>query len=144
MTAKEFFGSVRRAERELYLIRQRQEHAMDMATRLSGAGSETHIRTPGNRFPVETAAINLADLGNTMDADLQKYTALVRKAQDVIRQIPQARFREVLTLRYLCGHTWRTISDEMDYADGKSVFRVHGWALQAADAVLKIFPGNTT
>ena len=74
------------------------------------------------------------------DAD----NALVRQAQDVIRQIPQARFREVLTLRYLCGHTWRTISDEMDYADGKSVFRVHGWALQAADAVLKIFPGNTT
>lgn len=112
---------------------------MDIATRLSGQ-SETHIRSPGQRSRVENAAVRIADLDAAMLADIQRYTALVDQARRIIAQIPQPKFREVLTLRYLCGHSWKTISDELDYADEKSVFRVHGFALLAAE---KIFQNTT-
>jgi hypothetical protein len=136
MTAKEFFAEVTKAEHELYLIRKRQEHAIDMATRLGGM-SEVRIRSTGQRSAVESAAVNLADLSEEMIKEAEKYQALIRKAEKVISKIPQSKFRDVLHLRYLCGHTWRTISDEMDYSNPKSVYTVHGYALAAAEKVLK-------
>ena len=144
MTAKQYFEGVRLAERSLYLIRQQQRHTFEMATKLSGPGAEQHIRSPNVHSGVENAGVRLADLENDLQAQADKYISQIGEARQIINQLPQARFREVLTLRYLCGHTWRTISDEMDYADEKSVFRVHGRALQAADAILKTFLTNTT
>jgi len=140
MTVKQYFESVRQAERELKLIRRQQEHALELGTRLGGAGSETHIRSPGVRSPVETAGIRLADLDTELQSEAERYLALVAEARALISKIPQERFREVLTLRYICGHSWRTVSDDMDYADSKSVFRVHGYALKAAEKYFE----NTT
>lgn len=142
MSAKEFFEQVRQAERELYLIRRKQAHWEEVATRLSGV-SEVHIRSTDMHSPTEMAGVNLADLDSQMQEEAQRYLEIERKARWVIDHIPQQRFREVLTLRYICCHSWKTISDEMEYQDEKSVYRVHGWALQAAEKILAI-PPNTT
>ena len=135
MTIKQYFESVRQAERELKLIRRQQEHTLELATRMGGAGGETHIRSPGIRSPVETAGIRLADLSSELQSEAERYLALIEEARRLISRIPQERFREVLTLRYICGHSWRTVRDEMDYAGEKSVYKVHGWALQAAEKI---------
>ena len=132
-----YFESVRQAERALWLIRQQQRHAMDVATRLSGAGSDTHIRSPNARSSVEMAAVRMADLDSALNAQSEEYVRLIEEARGIIQQIPQPRFREVLTLRYLCGYSWRTIADEMAYDDPKSVFRVHGYALEIAGKIKK-------
>lgn len=143
MQAKAYFEAVRGAERQLWLIRQQQRHAMEMATKLGGQ-SEVHVRSPSVRSQVETAAIRLADLDSDMQRDVQRYMELVKEARRIIRQIPQEKFREVLTLRYLCGHSWRTISDEMDYNGEKSVYRVHGYALAAAQKIIsQVIPDDT-
>ena len=131
MTIKEFFRQVREAERELYLIRRQQEHIRDMAVSLRGM-SQSGIRSPSRRSRVEDAGIRIADLETALNERARAYNELVERAQRIIDQIPQMKFREVLTLRYLCGHSWRTVSDEMDFKDPKSVYRVHGLALMAA------------
>lgn len=131
MTAKEFFERVLDAEKRLYLIRQKRAHWEEMATRMSGI-SDVKIRSTDMHSPTEDAATRLADLSRELDEEEARYTALVQEAQKVIDHLPQEKFRQVLTLRYLCGHSWKTIWDEMDYHGEKSVYRVHGWALQAA------------
>jgi len=50
--------------------------------------------------------------------------------------VPQERYRQILTYRYLCGWTFRSISDELEYNDPNSVYRAHGWALHEAQTVL--------
>lgn len=139
MTIKEFFRQVREAERELYLIRRQQEHIRDMAVSLRGM-SRNGIRSPSRRSRVEDASVRIADLETALNERAMAYNELVERAQRIIDQIPQVKFREVLTLRYLCGHSWRTVSDEMDFEDPKSVYRVHGLALMAAK---KIFEDTT-
>ena len=131
MTIKEFFRQVREAERELYLIRRQQEHIRKMAVSLRGM-SQNGIRSPYRRSRVEDAGVRIADLEAALNERVMAYNELVERAQRIIDQIPQVKFREVLTLRYLCGHSWRTVSDEMDFEDPKSVYRVHGLALMAA------------
>ena len=134
MTIKEFFRQVREAERELYLIRRQQEHIRDMAVSLRGM-SQNGIRSPSRRSRVEDAGVRIADLEAALNERAMAYNDLVERAQRIIDQIPQMKFREVLTLRYLCGHSWRTVSDEMDFEDPKSVYRVHGLALMAAKKI---------
>ena len=143
MTAKEFFRQVYEAERELYLIRQQRRHIWEIATSAHGM-SQNGIRSPSARSRVESAGVSMADLEADLDASKSKYEAIVMQGQEIIRRIPQQRFREVLTLRYLCGHSWKTISDEMDFSDPKSVFRVHGLALLAAQKIISGIPPNTT
>lgn len=139
MTAREYFEEVRKAERELWRIRQQQEHAMEMATRLTGH-SEVNIRSMNKRSPVESAGVRLADLSADLRDGVDKYVAMIQEARQLIEQIPQERFREVLVLRYLCGHSWKTIQDEMEYSGEKSVYKVHGYALAAAENVMKNQP----
>ena len=140
MTTREYFERVREAERELWRIQRQREHWEEMATRLSGMG-ETAIRSTDIRSPTETAGIHLADLSRDLDEDERRYTEIVREARALIAKIQQSKFREVLTLRYICCHGWKRISEEMQYTGEKSVYVVHGWALKAAEQYL---PENST
>ena len=71
-------------------------------------------------------------LGNTA----AEYAKLVSDAEGLISRLERQRHRQVLTLRYIEGRPWKAISDIMGYQDEKSVFRVHGWALKAAQQLL--------
>ena len=135
MRAKEFFLSVRDAEHKVKSLRQRQRKYKEMACSISGM-SETNIRSVGSRSRTETAALRLVDVEEQIADEAEHYVALIEQAEAVIRQISKPRYRQVLELRYLCGLSWRTVSDEMGYRDAKSAFRVHGWALAAAQKIL--------
>lgn len=135
MGAKEFFQSVLEAQRELKLIRKKREHYLDMATGTSGM-SETNIRSSGKRSRVEAAALELVELADQLDKEAEIYVERVKLAEQIIQKLEKPRYRQVLTLRYLAGHSWRTVADEMDYADVNSAFHVHGWALRAAEKFL--------
>ena len=130
MTAKEFMQQVHHAETELRLIEKKRRHYQELATNISvnltgmpGGGQQGSSR-------VETGAIGIVDLLTFLDVKAKEYTALIVQAEKLIDKIPQDNFRRVLTLRYLLGNSWKTILDEMEYKDEKSVYRCHGYALK--------------
>jgi len=129
MQAKEFMQQVRKAESELKLIAMKRRHYEDLAAsigvKLTGMPSGS-----GGGSRVETAAVGLTILTSQLTEKEKEYAALVRKAEKLIDKIPQEKFRKVLTLRYLCGISWRSIQDEMAYNDEKSVYRCNGYALK--------------
>lgn len=130
MTAKEFLLSVRRAESELLLISARKRHYKDLIASIGANMRSVVVQTSGNSSKTETAAVGLVDLETKLCAKEREYVALVQKAEALIGKLPQEKFRTVLTLRYIVGDSWKTIRDEMDYKDEKSVFRCHGYALK--------------
>lgn len=135
MRAKDYFQSVRDAERRIKMLNKRREHYRENACMIAGM-SETHIRSVGSRSRTESAALALIDVEEQLSREAEKYAALIADAEALIVKIEKPRYREVLQLRYLCGLSWRSISDELRYDDPKSVFRVHGWALAAAQKLL--------
>lgn len=143
MTAKEFFLSVRKAEQEIVIVRQRRQHYMELAT--GGAGFGTVRRSKGNHHSqVEAAGLSLAGLSCDMEAQEKQYAALIRRAERVIAKLEQPRHKQVLELRYLAGMPWEAVARAMGYQDEKSVYRVHGWALVAAEKIIAGMPLNTT
>lgn len=137
MRAKEFFRQVAHAERELMLIRAQIAHFSDLGTSISGGSMDspvvTHSRT-GSR--VESAAMGIYDATKELEEKAKEYLATVQKARAVIAAIPQEKYRQILTLRYLAGWSYKSISDELRYKDDKSVYRAHGWALVEAQRIL--------
>ena len=135
MRAKEFFFSVRDAERKIKILRKKQRHYQELAISVGGM-SETNIRTVSGRSRTETAALRLVEVEDQIADEAEQYVSLIKKAEAIVMRIEKPRYREVLELRYLCGLSWRSVSDEMGFRDVKSVYRVHGWALAAAQKFL--------
>ena len=135
MTAKEIFQEAYNAQREIKRLEQRRQHYLEMAIMVAGM-SETNIRSTEKRSRTESAAIGLATVAEQLKAPAEQYLQAVRRAEDIIGKLDKPRHREVLSLHYLEGLPWGTVSSRMGYQDPKSVFRVHGWALLSAEKIL--------
>lgn len=135
MRAKEIFQEAYRAQREIKRLEARRQHYLEMAIMVAGM-SETNIRSTEKRSRTESAAIGLATVAEKLKEPAEQYLQAVRKAEEIIGRMDKPRYREVLSLHYLEGLPWAEVSDRMGYQDPKSVFRVHGWALMAAEKIL--------
>ena len=81
------------------------------------------------------AAVGMVDVLSALAAQIEKHARIIQDAENLIARIPQEKYRQLLTLRYLAGMSWQSISDEMGYKDKNSVYRAHGYALIAAGKV---------
>jgi hypothetical protein len=128
MKAKDFLLQVSEAERKLVALSAQKRHLLELATAIG----VNLTGMPGKKEPssrVENVA-TVIDLTNELVDEERRYVALVQKARDLIGQLKQEKFQKVLTLRYLCHWSWRSIRDELDYKDEKSVFACHRYALR--------------
>ena len=135
MIAKEFFREVWGAEREIKNIQSRKEHYMEVATSLGGMSTST-IRTNDKRSRVEMAVLEMVSIADGLGEEAERYAELIRLAEHVLGRMQGAKYRELLSRRYILHESWAEISTKMGYTDEKSVFRAHGWALVRAQKVL--------
>lgn len=138
MSPKEYLQRVQNAEREIRTIKAKIEHYQDLIV----VGSSLNIgNTPVSHTKgssrVETIAVGMIDALEGLNANLGAYEAIVRDAEEKIKRIPQANYRQILTLRYLCGWKFPRISEELRYTDRNSIYRAHGYALLELGKVMK-------
>ena len=120
---------VRSSEREMRLLAAKKRHYEDMGfsispklTGMPGSGQRGISR-------VEMAAVGMVDILTDLQEQIEKHAKIIKDAENLIARIPQEKYRQLLTLRYLVGMSWPSISDEMGYKDRNSVYRAHGYAL---------------
>lgn len=135
MDIKDLFRQALEAEQAIRSINKQREHYMDMATSSTGIVSAIGKSKNREHSQVERAALMLVELSEELEKDALKYAETIRQARKIIEAVPRSRQREVLSLRYLCGMSWRLIQFEMGYEHEKSVCRIHKWALQSAQRV---------
>lgn len=135
MVARDILQAAADAEKDLRLIREQRRHILDIATS-SSVGGEVYV-APSGSSKVERAAVKMADLEEDLIKAEADYERKILRARKLIARLDKERFREVLTLRYICCKPWKDVTDSMGYQDEKSAFRVHSWALKAADEILR-------
>lgn len=134
---KAYLSRVAQAEREIRTIKARLRHYEEMGIGSPGNMTNTPVTHSKGSSSVEMAAIGIVDTMSALNANLGAYTAIVRDAEKLIALVPQETYRRLLTLKYLCGMSFRSISDELRYTDRNSVYRAHGWALAEFGKVLR-------
>ena len=135
MKSKEFFLTVQKAEHELKLLNARARHYEELGFSISGTAGVVGNKQRGTSR-VEIAAIGNLDALRDLEKQKAEYLRIIHRAEKVISQITQEKYRQILSLKYLCGWSFRSISDELGYNDPNSIYRAHGWALVAAQEVL--------
>lgn len=118
MTAKEYLSQVRRLDRRIGALmdRQRRYHEIG-AWRPEGLGAAV---SPGQ----------MAALERELDGRIAEYADLVRQIEAAIDAVDKEQYRDVLKYRYLNGWSWRRISERMNLSQDW-LWRLHGRALQA-------------
>lgn len=135
MKSKEFFRQVLKAEKELKVLKAKVRHFEDIGLTITSNTSAVGGHQQGTSR-VELAAVGIVDATADLNAEIKQYMALIARAEQVIRSIPQERYQQILNYRYLCGWSLRSISDELGYNDPNSIYRAHGWALTEAQKIL--------
>lgn len=137
MTAKDMMRAVLDAEQMVRDLRAQRAHYMDVATHaVSPIGGSIHSGS-GSGGRVEAAVMRLSDLDRQIDEATRAYTEAHVRASALIGQLRSSRTRRLMTMRYLCGESWKAIQREMGYEDEKSAFRLHGVALAEMDRILQ-------
>lgn len=135
MTAKEFFRTVRRAESELKVLNAKLEHYEELGISMGGIAGGTGNRNR-SASRVEMAAVGAVDALRDLYDQRREYMAIIARAEHIISQVPQDKYRRILSYHYILGKSLRWISDELDYKDPNSIYRSHGWALYQAQKIL--------
>ena len=119
------------------LLAAKKRHYEDMGFSISP--KLTGMPGSGQRgiSKVELAAVGMVDILMDIQDKIAEHAAIIQEAENLIARIPQEKYRQLLTLRYIVGMSWPSISDEMGYKDRNSVYRAHGYALIEAGKVKK-------
>lgn len=136
MTAKEYFRMVASAESRIRVLQAKLRHYEDLGLTITSAPSGSVSGPKNGVSRVELAAIGMVDATGKLRDQIDRYRMLIAEAEQVISKIEHERLRRILTLRYLCGMSLRSISDELGYRDSNSVYRAHGYALLAAQRII--------
>ncbi|MBO5917387.1 MAG: hypothetical protein J6Q14_01310 [Oscillospiraceae bacterium] len=129
MTAKEYLGQVRHAERRIAALKARKIKYQELA-----AQRTAHYRQgPGGSTrrvsSVEDYACRIVDLEREMDRRIGEYVDLIHEIERAIWAVPDDQQREVLEYRYLNGWSWNRIAGTMAHTE-RHVYRLHGIALR--------------
>ncbi len=132
--AKKFFSTCRRIDMRINARLEERCRIMDLATRCTPSYSGMpHASGVSNR--IEDAVVRLDELSGELAKEIDFYVHLRRLAHEVVRRLPDDRYRDILTLRYLNGYSWGRVAEEMGY-ESNYIWRVHGHALLEAQQVL--------
>ena len=133
--AADFFDQVLLARAELQILDNRLDACRDMMYKSSMPVSGLPRGSEG-ASRVELVSIAMVDAETAVRGHRERLRAIVDYARNVIGKIPQERYRELLTFRYVFGMDWQQVTKRMGYRDRNSVYRAHRWALDEAQTVL--------
>lgn len=135
MRAKEYFTQIQKAETKLSLLQAKLRRFEELGLTITSNTSAVGGHQAGTSR-VEMAAIGMVDALRALQAEIDKYTAVIADAEAVIAQVKQEKFQQILTLHYVCGWSLKSISDHLHYEDENSIYRAHGFALAEAQRIL--------
>lgn len=106
---------LRREEEYLRMRVLELESTLGAGSSLGGAGGG-HASTPGD--PTARQAIALSQLKDKYDHARARTREMIIRLEDDIEQVPDARVRLALRLKYADGLSWRQTARQMDGREG--------------------------
>lgn len=135
-SAKEFFQKIPQIDRKIDAKVEQLERLKALATKVTPTMCSDSGKPSGTSRTMENAVDKIIDLQNELNADIDRFVDMKRKANEILRQMQSEKQRRCLEYRYLLGKTFEAIAFEMDYSYF-GVCKLHGRALQSAEEILK-------
>lgn len=130
--AKEFLSRAWYVSREVDALEQAKTEAL---RRIASGGPSAEIIVSGSKDPHAALDAYLA-YSSKLEERIAELLHIKQEVTELIRRIPDERYRELLMRRYVSCERWDTIADAMTY-ELRSVYRIHGAALQEVAKLLE-------
>lgn len=134
MTAKEYLSRYKLLDTEIALKLEQVEKYRELAeyvSHMSGSGS-------GSGDKIGRTVAKLVDLENEINAEIDKLVLLKQEIEATIAAVDDPTLRQLLTLKYINGHTFEQIAVEMNYCY-MQICRLHGKAIKTVEDVIECY-----
>lgn len=134
MTAKEYLSRYKLLDTEIALKLEQAEKYRELAesvSHMSGGGS-------GAGDKIGRTVAKLVDLENEINAEIDKLVLLKQEIETTIAAVDDPTLRQLLTLKYINGHTFEQISVDLHYSR-MQICRMHVKALKAVENVIECY-----
>lgn len=134
MDTKTYLRQLTRMDKRIDALCERRTRYEALGQRRTGCYSGGLPGSQRRDSSVERYACKLVDLAREIDRKIDEYVDLTRTIEAQIAAIPDGRYRDILTWRYINDWSWDQIMKAMNY-DRRWVFRLHGLALTEIEKI---------
>ncbi len=132
--AKRFLQECTNAARHIDTLREERFRVMAMATRCTPSYTGMP-HASGTSDKVYDGVARLDEVERMLEKETSFYEKMCLLAHEIIREIKDVRYRDILMLRYMSGKSWEHVAEKMGY-ESNYIWRVHGHALLAAQEIM--------
>jgi len=134
VTAKEYLRQLKTLDCLIKAKELEKEKLMALAGKVSVSLSEKVQGGTGGSM--EDTIIKATELGEQINADIDKLVGLRNEARGLIDKLDNNNFKTILSMYYISNVTFRQIAKHMNYSIG-GVFKMHGYALKDFGEIFK-------
>lgn len=129
MTVKEYLNQAYRVDERISVKLEQIQRLRELATKATTTLSCAGGGGGGDAHSKERIIAKIVDLEQTINADIEHLIDLKAEIAEVIKQVNNKEYQELLELRYLCYKKWEDIASQMGYST-QNIFVLHKKALK--------------
>ena len=131
MTAKQWLMRGWKIDKEIEALLKTKQETWDRVTSVTASytGEAVQAESDPHRYD------RIIELDETINRRIDQLIDTKQEIIDAIAQVPDSRYRTLLTERYVSFKTWEQIAVDMNYS-WRQVHRVHGRALVAIETII--------
>ena len=130
---KEWLRRGWRIERRINNLMEEKDWMFEIATSTTSRPSDVNVQQGGGNS-TEARMLRYAEYSNLLDNMIDELVDTKCEIMKLIKKVEDARYQELLILRYIEFNSWNDISNKMGY-EYRHVLRLHGKALLAAEKI---------
>lgn len=135
MKAKEYLSQARVLDQRITISLERVDRLRSMTQKITATMNSEPVSHTRNVSSMEDMIIRLMEEKDALSVAISQLLDLKHEITAVLDQIQDPDRHLILEMRYLCYNTWEQIAEVMNM-HVRTVFRLHGRALQDVDRIL--------
>lgn len=135
MNAKEYLIQAKMLDQRINVKLERVSRLRALTQKITASYEGEQVSHSRNVTAMQDTVIRLMEEAESLNADIDRLVDLRREVTEVLGRVKDTDCHLLLELRYLCFRSWEEISEIM-HMHIRTVYKVHGRALQKVDAVI--------
>ena len=136
LSAKEFLKQARHIDQRINSKLEQVQSLRELATKATATLSDMPRSSTPNIYRMEDVICKMTDLESEINADIDELIDTKHEVMAVIKMVERPEYQSLLELKYLCMKTWEEVAAELGYVY-RQITRMHGYALEQVDAILR-------
>ena len=140
--AKSYLRKIEQLDAHIDGLVQDLQNEKVKAEKVTATISPVVVAHSGNQANLEITILKIIELQEEINRKIDRFISLKREIRNILEQLEDPNHVKVLHKRYFEYKPWEQIAIEMKYSY-RNVCNIHGYALQAFEAVMEGGKKNT-